>query len=296
MKKVNEEQQKYQKKKNILIILSLVLVLVLVCIICLCFIYVKQHPKEKFLSPEEIEIKTMLVNDYIRTEEQINYTSLTQQNEIALSEDKTITLNEGKITIDETVIRILNNEIDINNNIQSMYKNFNKLYIIQEEKLYIIVTETLEQGTSDAEQLLNTYQIKDLVTLNDGNIYALTNTNQIINIETEKEYNQIIKELPTPNGILYVYKDYSFALEEGKRYTDEAGNPIKFNIRFSNYIIDDNNIIYEIDYQAKTLKTSNLGSLRTLGYAKNVETNKYEVNVKSSTGFNIITSDYYDTK
>lgn len=293
---MSEEQKKYQKKKNLLIILSLVLLLVLVCIICLCFIYKKQHPQEKFLSPDEIEIKTMLTSNYIRTTDEINYTSLTQETEIAFEDEKTITLNEGKITIDTTTIRILNNGIDINDNIESMYKNYNKLYIIKEEKLYLIPTDTLEQGTSEATQLLETNQITDLITLNDGNIYALTNTNKIINTETEKEYNQIIKELPTPNGTLYVYKDYSFALEDGKMYTDELGNPIKFNIRFNNYIIDDNNIIYEIDYQAKTLKTSNLGSLKTLNYTKDEKTNKYEVGIKSTTGINIITSDYYDTK
>ena len=110
-----------------------------------------------------------------------------------------------------------------------------------------------------------------------------------------EEYDGIIRELVTNEGILYIYSDYSFALEKGKVFTDEEGKVVRFNIFFDKKLVDENAIIYEVDFQNNAVSTSKLGILSKVGYGPTSD-NKYNISFEANTGKYSLVSDYYYTR
>jgi len=293
------EAQKYQKKKNALLITFMILLLVLVCLICYIFIYVKMHPKKEYDSPDTIEIVTMTETDYEDSTDNLTYTEVTESTKFNITidnEKKELEINENKEVVNSETkekVEILLNKSDINSNIKLLYQTENDNLILTEDgKLYRLLENTLNVG-----QILTNTEVKNIVKFKRAtdDVYVLTSEDKVININTQKEYDGIIRTLKLNNNEIYVYEDYSISLEKGKVITDPEGNRIKFNIVFENKLIDDRNVIYEIDFTNKTVTTSKLGNLVKAGYGK-VENSDYHINIETNTGIHSFESSYYYTK
>lgn len=293
------EAQKYQKKKNALLITFMILLLVLVCLICYIFIYVKMHPKKEYDSPDTIEIVTMTETDYEDSTDNLTYTEVTESTKFNITidnEKKELEINENKEVVNAETkekVQLLLNKADINSNIKLLYQTENDNLILTEGgKLYRLLENTLNVG-----QILTNTEIKNIVKFKRAtdDVYVLTSEDKVINVNTQKEYDGIIRTLKLNNNEIYVYEDYSISLEKGKVITDPEGNRIKFNIVFENKLIDDRNVIYEIDFTNKTVTTSKLGNLVKAGYGK-VEDSDYHINIETNTGIYNFESSYYYTK
>ncbi len=308
---MNEEQKSYQKKKNSLIIVAMILSVVLVCLICYIFIYAKNHPIEKFMSKDEIEIVQMNKKDYVYNKQNMpKYTEVTESTKFIIlynEEELNATVDQGKVVIKETPEdKILiktdeaNEEEDLNNNIKLVYQSdYSNLILTNDNKLYKILDykEIDKNKILLVEQLIEEVSIKNIVTINKPTNadYVLTTDDKLINTKSGNEYCGIIKEYQGNDITLYLYDNYGFSFEEGKIFIDDSGTIIKFNYWFENKIISDFATIYEIDYQNKSIQTSNLGTMATLSYAKK-DNDKYEIVLKTSTGYESFNSDYYYTK
>jgi len=297
------EVQKLKRKKNILIITFMFLLVVFVCLMCYIFIYVKLNPPKEYLDPSTIEIKTMLVSDYQTSNVEPSYTEITESTEFKIIEqdqEHLLKINENKQIIKSDtneVVEILLNETDINNNIKLIYqKEAESLILTEDGKLYrLLDINLLENNKLNVGQILSDITIKNIANLNINadSAYVLTNDNKMININTREEYNNIIRELTTDKGVLYVYDDYSITFEKGKVLTTETGETIKFNVVFENKLVDTNGVVYEIDFLNKALTTSSLGNYSSIGYAK-TENNIYNINIETNTGnYNFESSYYY---
>lgn len=296
------EAQKYQKKKNLLIALFLVLLVVFVGIMCLIVVYSIKHPKEKFLSPEEIEIIQMQAINYESTT-QISYTEVTTSNkfvvkendlelELKLTEDKKVKIiREDK----EEPIEIIQNNNNINSGIKLIYQTGKDSLILTETgKIYKIINNNVTDGKIKAAQILNNMKIKNIVRfpIVTESTYIINSQNELINIDTQKEYNGVIKTIKTASSTIYVYENNYFGLEEGKMFVDANNQGIKLKISFDNKIIAENEVIYQINNLDNSLSTSNLGSFSKVWYAKRDDGN-YDITLKSSTGYNDFVSTYY---
>lgn len=298
------EAQKYQKKKNSLIMVFMLLLVVFVGLICYIFIYAKNNPKRVYDDPSTIEIKEMQISEY-NQKEKINYTELTESTDfIVKAEELNITLeiNENKEIIrsdNQEKVSIIVNNNDINNNIKVIYQSENDNLLLTEEGLLYRVSENIMTETNNlsAGQILSNIEIKNIVKIpvKTDSAYILTADNKVINVNTQKEYDSIIRELTTNDGILYIYDDYSITFEKGKVITDTEGNNIKFNVLFDNKLVDSNSVIYDIDFMNQKVSTSNLGKLEKSGYGKTDDTD-YNINIETNTGIHKITSSYYYTR
>ena len=287
------EAQKIQRKKNILIISFMILLVIFVCLICYIFIYVKTHPKKEYVSQDSINVVEMMVQDYDIQTNSISFTLVTEPTTFEVTEDNVpilLSVNENKQVVkSETgeVIEIFVNDTNINNNIKVIYQNIADNIILTEDgKVYRLLDRTLKNKTRiNAGQILANTTINNIVRLNvkTDDIYVQTSENAIVNINTQKEYEGIIKEITTPSGTIYVYYDYSFGLEKGKVITDAAGNKLKFTNFIDNKVIDENSVIYDVDYVNKKLSTSKLGVMSKIWYRKN-ENNMYSVTIEANTG------------
>jgi len=297
------EAQKYQKKKNALIVTFMILLLVFVCFICYIFIYVKQHPKKEFVSSDTIEIVKMQTKE-LEQKDEISYVEVTEATDfVVLSEEKEkrLILNDNKEIIDSEnsqKVKILLNDIDINNNIKMIYQNeLGSLILSEDGKLYKLVNKNMTNASLNAGQILTNMEVKNIVTLEvkADSIYVLLNDNKLINVNTQEEYNRIIKTLETPSGNIYIYDNNGIALEEGKLFVDSEGNLIKLNIFFENKLIDEKSVIYEVDFINKEISTSKLGVMKQVGYGK-LENEPYSIRVEANTGYYDFKSEYYYTR
>jgi len=297
------EAQKYQKKKNALIVTFMILLLVFVCFICYIFIYVKQHPKKEFVSSDTIEIVKMQTKE-LEQKDEIIYVEVTEATDfVVLSEEKEkrLILNDNKEIIDSEnsqKVKILLNDIDINNNIKMIYQNeLGSLILSEDGKLYKLVNKNMTNASLNAGQILTNMEVKNIVTLEvkADSIYVLLNDNKLINVNTQEEYNRIIKTLETPSGNIYIYDNNGIALEEGKLFVDSEGNLIKLNIFFENKLIDEKSVIYEVDFINKEISTSKLGVMKQVGYGK-LENEPYSIRVEANTGYYDFKSEYYYTR
>lgn len=301
------EAQKYQKKKNLLIILFMFLLVVFVCLMCGIVIYSKLNPPETFLNPDEIEIKQVQAVDYF-TSENSRYTLITEPNNFVVTENgenlKLILNDENQIKVlrneNEEIIKIMQNEKDINNNIKLIYqKEEDSLILTQTGELYRLIDTGIVNGELKVGKILNNMEVVDLVFYGSINsdIFAITNnTNAVININNQKEYNGVVEEIKTDTSTIYVYEDNSFGLEEGKRYVDEYNNIINISMSFDNKIISTENVIYEINPGDNTLSTSSLGNFRNVGYSKDQNSSTFKITLRSTTGYYDFNSNYYYTK
>ena len=298
------EAQKYQKKKNTLIMVFMLLLVVFVGLICYIFIYAKNNPKREYDDPSTIEIKEMQISEY-NPKEKINYTEITESTKFIVKEnniDISLELNENKEIVrndTQEKISIIVNDNEINNNIKVIYQSENDSLLLTEEGKLYRISENLLTDTNNlsAGEILSNIEINNIVKMpvKTDDTYILTKDNKAINITTQKEYDGIIRELTTNDGILYVYDDYSFTFEKGKVIADPEGNNIKFNVLFDNKIIDTNSIIYEVDFINKKVVTSNLGILEKSGYGKSQDAD-YNINIQTNTGIYNFTSSYYYSK
>ena len=299
------EQQKYQKKKNILIISFLFLLVALVAFICYVFIYAKQNPPETFLDPSEIEIVQMNTADY--TVESINnYSVINESNNFTvISEGKEYKLKlteEGIVKIIvtdvEENIEILLNEENINHDIKIIYQTANiSLFLTTDGKLYKLFSNTVEEGKLKVGQILADMTITDIVSLGlkTDRVFVKNSDEKIINTEILSEYNGIVDTIITPIGDLYVYEDDSFGTEEGKIFINQNNNELKISIAFDNKVISAENIVYEINSD-KTLSTSNLGTLRRIAFSKKDDEENYTIKILTTTGSYDFKSNYYYSK
>lgn len=295
----------YQKKKNALIITFMALLLIFVCLICFIFIYVKQHPKKEYVSQDDIEIKDLVSIDYDITSNQTNYKTITESTDFILKNEKEeVSLkvsSNNKIVISETEeeVKVLLNTRDVNNNVKFIYQDDNiSLILTNDGKLYKLSDITLtEDNNINVGQILSATRVKNIVKVlsNPKETYVLTQDNKTLNVDSLEEYDGIIRELVTNEGILYIYSDYSFALEKGKVFTDEEGKVVRFNIFFDKKLVDENAIIYEVDFQNNAVSTSKLGILSKVGYGPTSD-NKYNISFEANTGKYSLVSDYYYTR
>ena len=205
------EAQKYQKKKNALLITFMILLLVLVCLICYIFIYVKMHPKKEYDSPDTIEIVTMTETDYEDSTDNLTYTEVTESTKFNITidnEKKELEINENKEVVNSETkekVEILLNKSDINSNIKLLYQTENDNLILTEDgKLYRLLENTLNVG-----QILTTIEVKNIVKFKRAtdDVYVLTSKDKVININTQKEYDGIIRTVKLNNNEMYVYED-----------------------------------------------------------------------------------------
>lgn len=300
------ESQKYQRKKNILIILFMFLLVVFVCIICGIFIYAKNNPAQKFISPDEIEIKQVNTLDYSITADS-SYVTITKPNSFIVTENgeefKLILTELGEIKVSkggiEDSIEIIQNDNNINNNIKVIYQTENESLILTEAgELYKLINTEIVDNQLKVGQILTNMEVKDLIYVGAGSdtAFALNEKDKLINISSLKEYNGVIREIKTQTSTIYVYEDHSFGLEEGKVFVDDYNKVIKINISFDNKIIADNNVIYEINSADNTLSTSSLGEFKKIGYKKEQNDNTYKITLLSNTGMYDFYSSYYYAK
>lgn len=300
-------EKKYHRTKNILIISLLLLLLVFVSLICYILVYSKLHPKKEYLSPDSIEIKTMLVDEFKLNADKQLYTEVTTSNEFVINADEeklSLKVVNGKVKLSreekDEDIEILLGEQNINNNIKLIHQTKNdSLILTKNGDLYSLINDTLEENNVLKVEKKNiNFSVKSIVEMivTTDSTYVIARDNRLLNIDTLEEYTGIIKELVTDHGTMYVYDDYTFSLEKGKIYTDENGEKLRFNILFDDKVIDSNNVIYEIDYQNNTISTSSLGSFMKIGYGKD-QGQDYNINIETSTGiYRDIKSEYYYTR
>lgn len=299
------EAQKYNKKKNLLIIAFMFLLVIFVGLICYIFIYIKMHPKKEYVSPDTIQIVTMQEKDYQPNVNNTTYTELTDSTDFKVLEgtkEIELKVNENKEIVNaetQNKLEILLNSSNINENIKFIYQGKSENLILTEDgKLYRLLNSTLqEENKANVGQILANITIKNIVNMNvtTDDIYVLTEDNKLININTQEEYDGIIKHIETSAGTLYIYNDYSVAFEKGKILVNEKGQSIKYNIMFNNKLIDETAVIYDIDFATKTLKTSNLGTMVKASYAKN-ENQTYSIGLEANTGVYSFESEYYYTR
>lgn len=298
--------QNYHKKKNTLIIVCLVLLVVFVGLMCYILIYAKMNPPKEFISPDDIEIITMNTVDYTPIE-MPRYNIVAPNNEIMimgadkplnlkLTEEKTIKINET-----DEILKIMENEEDINSNIKAIYQlQVVDAYLIltEEADLYRTIDSNINEGTVFAEKIPTDSKVADIITINNiaDNIFMLYEDGRMVNLNTLKEYNGVINELKTQTSTIYIYEDYSFGLEEGKIFVDQNNEIIQLNISFDNKIIAKNNVIYEINGINNTISTSKLGIFEKVWYNFKDNDSMYDVAVLSNTGMNEFRSSYYYTK
>lgn len=299
------EAQKYQKKKNTLIMTFMFLLVIFVGLICYIFIYAKMHPKKEYADPSTIEIKEMIEKEYIVEKEEDSFTEVTESTNFIVNnfaDSIILKINENKEIIrsdTEEKISIIVNGNEINNNIKLLYQTENDNIILTEDgKVYrLSELQIKEENKLSAGQILSNIEVKNIVKIpvKTDHVYVMTNDNKIINIDTQKEYDGIIRELTTNNGTLYVYADYSITFEKGKAIVNTEGENIKFNIFFDNKLVDADFVIYEVDFANKKVHTSNLGNLEKSAYGKTEDTD-YNINIETNTGIYNLTSSYYYSK
>lgn len=299
------EAQKYNKKKNLLIIAFMFLLVIFVGLICFIFIYVKMHPKKEYISPDTIQIITMQEKEYQPNIENVAYTELTDSTNFKVqqfSKEVTLKINENKEIINsetQTKVEILLNNNNINENIKMIYQGKGENLILTEDgKMYRLLSSSLEEeNKANVGQILANVTVKNIVNMNvnTDEVYVLTEDNKLININTQKEYDGVIKQIETSSGTLYVYNDYSVTFEKGKILVNENGYSVKFNIMFNNKLIDEAALIYDVDFANKTLKTSNLGTMVKTSYSKN-ENQTYSIGLEANTGVYSFESEYYYTR
>lgn len=293
------EDQKYRKKKNILLILFMFLLVVFIVIICGILIYAKLNPKPTYLSPDDIEIKEMMVFDY-PVSDNYSYVSVTALEDFIVKdndEDIILSINNDKVirTDNNEEIKIMQNDEDINNNIKFIYQTDDvSLVLTNDGRLYRFADNIILDNVLKVGQILSGISVDSIVnfTFNTDYIYVLTSEQKLINIENQKEFSGIVSEIETSSGTIYVYENKMFGLEEGKVFTDESGNGLRIKISFDNKIICENDVIYEIDNSTNSLFTSNLGNFSKIWY-KTREDNSYDITLLSSTGYKDFYSSYY---
>jgi len=301
-------EKKYHKTKNILIILLLLLLLVFVSLICYILVYSKLHPKKEYLSPDEIAIKTMLVDEFELNADKQLYTEVSSSNEFFVNnndeEKLLLKVVNGKVKISredkEEDIEILLGDQNINNSIKLIYQTQkDSLILTRNGDLYTLISDSIEENNILKVEKKNiNFYVKNIVEMivSTDSTYVMSRDNRLLNIDTLEEYTGIIKELVMDNGTMYVYDDYTFSLEKGKIFTNENGEKLRFNILFDNKVIDSNNVIYEIDFQNKTITTSSFGSFMKIGYGKD-KGQDYNINIETTTGiYRDIKSEYYYTR
>lgn len=299
------EAQKYNKKKNLLIIAFMFLLVIFVGLICFIFIYVKMHPKKEYVSPDTIPIITMQEKDYQPNINNEIYTELTTSTDfkvLELSKEVVLMVNENKEVINsetQNKLEILLNNTNINENIKMIYQGKGENLILTEDgKMYRLLSDSIQEANKvNVGQILANMTVKNIVNMNvaTDDVYVLTEDAKIININTQEEYDGIIKHLETSGGTLYVYNDYSVTFEKGKKLVNENGQSVKFNIMFNNKLIDENAVIYDVDFANRTLKTSNLGTMVKASYSRK-EDQTYSIGLEANTGIYTFDSEYYYTR
>lgn len=295
------ETQNNQRKKNILLIIFMLLLIVFVCIMCYIVIYAKNQ--QKFLSPDEISIKQTQSTDYVdRTapeyEKIINSTKFTiteddKQYDLQINETDEIVILRGD---SKEVVNIMQNDNNINSKIKVIYQTeYINLILTSTGELYKMNNTEIIDGELQVGQILTNTKVNDIVYLrqNSDAIYAIDENGKLINVDTAKEFNGVIKEIKTSTSTIYVYKNNGFGIEEGKLCLDENGNVIIINLSFDNKIISENNVIYEINPVDNTLSTSKLGVFSKVWYRKNPDDGTYKITLLSNTGYNDFISTYY---
>lgn len=296
------DAQKYQKKKNILIILFMFLLVVFVGVICMILIYAKKHPPEKFLSKDDIEIVKMNTMEYDFSNN-VNFREVMESNtfrvvennqelQLMLTPEKNIKIQrEGK----DEIIKIMQNDKDINNNIKLIYQTEREGLILTDDgSLYKLTDKTVVDNQLKVGQILTNMKVKNIVSFPNktANTYIMNTENKVINIDTLEEYKGIVNQINTGTSTIYIYENNLFGLEEGKIIVDQYNNPVTIKISFDNKIIGQNDVVYQINPLENILQTSNLGSFYQIGYRSD-ENGVYEVTLKSSTGYETFTSTYY---
>lgn len=300
------EAQKYQKRKNILIISFLILLVAFVCLICYIIIYSKNNPLMDFIDPAEIEIKQMKTADYVsennrqysimKTSSEFKINENGESLDLKLGDDGIIKVVRGK---EETPVEILLNETNINNNIKMITQNENiSLILTKNGELYKLINTVLEDEQLKVGQILSSMSIKDFIYLGveSDSIFAINSEDKIINTETLKEYNGIIKELQTETTKIYIYDDHSFGTEEGKIFINENNEILELQVSFDNKVVTRDNTVYEINASDGSLSTSSIGTFITVGYRKNKDEDTYKVTILSNTGSYDFNSSYYYTR
>lgn len=301
------EAQKYQKRKNTLIILFMVLLVAFVCLICYIFIYAKKNPPMEFLDPNSIEIKQMSTADYVFDDKK-EYQIIEKSNDFYVADNGEalkLTVNENgeaKILRNETEesVEILLNDANINNNIKMVYqRNEMSIILTNSGELYKLMNTAMENGQLKVGQILSENSIKGVVNMGTENekLYIMTTENKVIDTNTLKEYNGVIKEFKNKNTTLYIYDDNSFGTEEGKIFINQQNEILTLKISFDNKVITLDGTVYEINETDGTLSTSNIGTYKSIGYRKNQDEETYKVTVLSNTGsYNFDSTYYYEAK
>lgn len=302
----NKDGKNYQKKKRALLVVFMFLLLVFVCLMCYVFIYSKQHPPKRYLSPDEIEIKQMISRDYVtsgNTPIYVEHTNSTDYTVKRGEEELKLIVEDNKVKVDngeekiDVVLKL--NDNDVNSDIKLICQRGEiSLILTNDGKLYRPTDNTISNdNTINVGEILNNTPVSSLIEItNADNMYARTmEDNKIINVNTGKEYNGVIRELKCNGGIVYVYEDYSFGLEEGKVVANESNSAILINMIFENKLIDVYGNIYELDFVNKTVSTSKLGTMTKVGFSRD-DNGIYTLGLESSTGVYTFKSEYYYTK
>lgn len=290
-----------QKQKNILIALFMFLLLVFVALICYILIYAKNNPVKTYKDPETIEIKDVTSQDYV-FEGPEKYNPITSKETIKVTTEEgteiKLVVEDNKLQASESeeTIQILVEEIDVNNNIKSVFQRTEETLVLTNDgKLYRLLEDVITRDyILEATQILSDIYIEEILEVSRSvkSTYVLTNEGKAINVNNMEEYKGIYKTLESPEGKVTIYTDNSFSLGNDKVFVDEGGNIIRFNFWFNNILIAESNDIYEIDFSTMTLKTSKLESLLNISYAKQ-ENQSYKIIIESTTGVYEYTSEYY---
>lgn len=294
------------KKRNSLIVIFLILLVVFVCFMCYIVIYAKQHPPKEYLSQDEIEVNQMLSKDYVRPVELPTYTEYTTSTDYVVTKGT----DSFNLIVEDGVVKLVNgedksnvilnlNNLDINSDIKLIFQNSSESLILTNDgDLYRAIDNTISVDNKiNVGQILNNTKVSSLIVIfNANSMYARSiEDDSFININNGEEYNGILNELTCNGGIIYIYENYYFGLEEGKIITDLNSVAITVNMIFENKLIDIYGTVYDIDFVNKTISTSKLGVMSKIGYNKG-EDNIYTLGLETNTGNYTFKSEYYYTK
>ena len=289
------------KQKNVLIILFMILLLVFVGLMCYIFIYAKNNPPKNYLDPDTIEVKALTTRDYVYTGGSQEYTPISESSEFKVifeNEEIQLILENGNVRKEESEdkVKLLLDGNNVNNDIKLIYqKSSESLILTNSGKLYrLLDTVITEDNSIEVAEILTDVNVNDIsqISYSVEEIYVITDDNRVININSLENYKGISKILEGNDGRLTLYRDNSFSLGDEKIFVDNAGYVVKLNIWFNNILISENNVIYEIDFATKTLRTSKLDNLLNAAYKKN-ENGVYDIIIETTTGVYEYTSNYY---